>query len=79
MLQKNIKIEKLSDFLKSSIEVYCSNYENIVLIAHSMGGLISKAYILKDLEEQLNPKVKLFLSLAVPHNGSNWAQIEGLY
>ncbi|AZJ21769.1 hypothetical protein CT694_19830 [Bacillus wiedmannii bv. thuringiensis] len=72
---KNIKIEKLSDFLKSSIEVYCSNYENIVLIAHSMGGLISKAYILKDLEEQLNTKVKLFLSLAVPHNGSNWAQI----
>ncbi|PED69143.1 hypothetical protein CN680_12155 [Bacillus pseudomycoides] len=74
-VKKNIGIKQLSEFLKSSIEVYCSDYENIILIAHSMGGLVSKAYILKDLEEQLKTKVKLFLSLAVPHNGSNWALI----
>lgn len=74
-VKKNIGVKQLSDFLKSSIEVYCSSYENIILIAHSMGGLVSKSYILNDLEEQLKTKVKLFLSLAVPHNGSNWALI----
>jgi len=73
--QKNIGIRQLSDFLKSTIEVYCSSYENIVLVAHSMGGLISKAYILNELNEELSTNVKLFLSLAVPHNGSNWANI----
>ncbi len=73
--QKNIGIKSLSDHLKSTIEIYCSDYDNIVLIAHSMGGLISKSYIIDELEENGYTKVKLFLSLAVPHKGSNWANI----
>lgn len=75
--RKNIGIKNLSDHLKSSLELYCQEYENIVLIAHSMGGLISKAFILDDLIENDDTKVKLFLSLAVPHKGSNWANIGG--
>ncbi|MER2192611.1 MAG: ABC-three component system protein [Solibacillus sp.] len=73
--KKNIGIEKLSDFLKSSIETYCRAYKNIILVAHSMGGLISKSYILNELELIGETKVKLFISLAVPHKGSNWATI----
>lgn len=73
--QKNMSIKDLSDLLRSSIEIYCEEYENIVLIAHSMGGLISKSFILKDLTENNSTKVKLFLSLAVPHKGSDWANI----
>ncbi|MEC1621596.1 hypothetical protein P4T79_06530 [Bacillus mojavensis] len=75
--KKNIGIKNLSDHLKSSLELYCQEYENIVLIAHSMGGLISKAFILDDLNENDNTKVKLFLSLAVPHKGTNWANMGG--
>ena len=73
--KKNIGIKSLSDLLKSSVEIYCSEYENIVIVAHSMGGLISKAFILEELNESNNTKVKLFVSLAVPHKGSNWAYI----
>lgn len=73
--KKNIGIKSLSDHLKSTIEIYCAEYENIILIAHSMGGLISKSYIINELEENGNTNVKLFLSLAVPHKGSNWANI----
>lgn len=73
--EKNIGIESLSDHLNSTIEIYCSEYENIVLVAHSMGGLISKSYIINELRKSGNTKVKLFLSLAVPHKGSNWANI----
>jgi pimeloyl-ACP methyl ester carboxylesterase len=73
--KKNIGLKKLSDFLKSVIDVFCTEYKNIVLVSHSMGGLISKAYILNELEENSSTKIKLFLSIAVPHNGSNWANI----
>ncbi len=75
--QKNIGIKSISEHLKSSIEIFCEEYENIVLVAHSMGGLISKAFILNDLIENEDTKVKLFISLAVPHKGSNWANIGG--
>lgn len=76
-IAKNISIKSLSEHLKSSIEICCEEYKNIILIAHSMGGLISKAFILDDLNENESTKVKLFLSLAVPHKGSNWANIGG--
>jgi len=68
---KNISIQELGDSLKTIIEFYCSPYQNIVLVAHSMGGLISKSFLLSQTNEA--KKVKLFLSLAVPHNGSDWA------
>lgn len=61
--------------MKASIEVFCRDYSNIVLISHSMGGLISKSYILSELEESERTKVKLFFSLAVPHKGSSWANL----
>lgn len=73
--KKNVGIKSLSDHLKSSIDIYCDKYENIILIAHSMGGLVSKSYILEELEEYDNTKVKLFISLAVPHKGSGWASM----
>ncbi|WP_066065230.1 ABC-three component system protein [Neobacillus soli] len=73
--KKNIGINKLGEFFKAAIDIYCSDYKNIIIVAHSMGGLVSKAYILNELKEYSNTKVKLFISLAVPHNGSNWAHI----
>lgn len=72
--KKNLSIEDIKDILYSNIDVKFSNYQNIVIIAHSMGGLISKAVILKLIEESKN-KINLFISLAVPHNGSNLANI----
>jgi hypothetical protein len=68
---KNISIQELGDSLKTIIEFYCAPYQNVILVAHSMGGLISKSFLLSQTNE--SRKVKLFLSLAVPHNGSDWA------
>ncbi|USK36474.1 hypothetical protein LIT25_27325 (plasmid) [Bacillus sp. F19] len=69
---KNVGINDLSSLLKSIVDFNCSNYEKIVIIAHSMGGLVSKSYILNELSDG-SCKVQLFLSLAVPHNGVDWA------
>jgi hypothetical protein len=73
--KKNIGISSLSEFMESSIDIYCEDYKNIILVAHSMGGLISKSFILKSLENTQLNKIRLFLSLAVPHKGSEWADI----
>ena len=73
LTMKNIDIIELGEFLKSEIHYKCSKYDSIIIIAHSMGGLVAKSYILSEYETDKLSKVKLFLSLAVPHNGSDWA------
>ncbi|WWB85598.1 hypothetical protein V5F90_22375 [Priestia aryabhattai] len=57
--KKNVGIKNLSEHLKSSIEIYCPGYKNVVLIAHSMGGLISKTFIFKGSRGVNNPSAKL--------------------
>jgi pimeloyl-ACP methyl ester carboxylesterase len=75
VVKKSLEIKQLSDYIATTISLNCSEYEYIIIVAHSMGGLVSKGYILKDLERNKVTKVKLLLSLAVPHNGSNWANV----
>ncbi|NRR02273.1 alpha/beta hydrolase [Brevibacillus sp. RS1.1] len=72
-ISKNIGIAELGEFLKSVVEFYCSPYKNVIIVAHSMGGLVTKSFLLNNKTE--SKKVKLFLSLAVPHNGTDWARL----
>ncbi|WP_026566615.1 PGAP1-like alpha/beta domain-containing protein [Bacillus sp. UNC41MFS5] len=67
-------IEELGDSLKTIIDLKCNSYKNIIIIAHSMGGLVAKSYILDSLN-QSEPKVQLFISLAVPHEGTELATL----
>ena len=71
---KNSPIEDIAKILGTSIKYNCSNYDNIVLIAHSMGGLVAKRFVLDDIKENDNSKVKLYISLATPHSGSDLAR-----
>src|SRR5690606_4256509 len=72
-LVKNISIEEIGDLLRTEVRFHLQNYDNIIVIAHSMGGLVTKSAIIKDIEEQQNSKIKLFVSLAVPHLGAEGA------
>jgi hypothetical protein len=74
-IRKNLSIDNLGKLLKSHTDVILENYEGIVLIGHSMGGLVCKKCILDTLEEDHKTKLKLYISLAVPHNGSNLADL----
>ncbi|MCE7730236.1 ABC-three component system protein [Vibrio campbellii] len=71
--KKNVSFLTLSEELATFIQFDCSEYENIVIVAHSMGGLISKKFIL-DLNDnsydEIHSKVVGYLSLATPHRGS---------
>lgn len=87
-LRSNSSIEEISNLLRTEFRFRLEKYDSVFVIAHSMGGLVTKSLIIKDLEEKSISKVKMFLSLAVPHQGaklatygnliSNNLQIEGL-
>lgn len=66
----NLPINRLSQFLESTIEYPCAEYESIILIGHSMGGLVAKRFILDDIKKNSDSRVKLYVSLATPHSGS---------
>lgn len=72
-LKKNLSIQDLADLLYSEIQINLKHYDKVIIIAHSMGGLVSKACIIKSLERKTNTNICSYFSLAVPHNGSNLA------
>lgn len=69
----NLPVDTIAKALETQVNVHCLDYEEFVLIGHSMGGLVSKAYICSQLSQQKSHKVSHFISLAVPHNGSELA------
>lgn len=64
-------ISELSKHLKTVIEEVCDNYENIIIVAHSMGGLVARKYIVNRLNNEKNVgKIKSLITYATPHHGS---------
>jgi hypothetical protein len=78
-LERNIGVDELSELLRTHIRFSLDDYQNIVVIAHSMGGLITKSCIAKEVKEVGGTKIKLFISLAVPHLGADLATYGQLF
>lgn len=76
--ERNLDIEELSKNLSSHLRFSLDQYDNIYIIAHSMGGLITKSLIKNELNLNSHTKVKLFISLAVPHQGASSAVLGGI-
>lgn len=68
-VKKNQPIKRISELLSTYVRTNLSRYDNVIFIAHSMGGLIVKDYIL-NYEKEDAPEPVGYLSLAVPHKGS---------
>ncbi|MCE6988137.1 hypothetical protein [Dyadobacter sp. CY323] len=77
-VKSDLSIDKVSDVLATNISVNLADYENIIFIAHSMGGVISKSCIIKLINAAESARIKLFCSLAVPHNGLDLASLANL-
>ncbi|WP_397444127.1 ABC-three component system protein [Pseudomonas chlororaphis] len=73
-IRTNKPIKNLSEHLSSFLRLKLSGYSEVILVAHSMGGLIAKDFIL-NYEKGDKPKPVGFVSIAVPHKGSLSAQI----
>lgn len=44
-------------------------FNKIAIVAHSMGGLVSRSFIFKHLDNSRSPSIPLFISIATPWNG----------
>ncbi|NOI77502.1 hypothetical protein F0224_17600 [Vibrio coralliilyticus] len=76
--ERNLDINELSNTLSSHLRFTLSQYDNIYVIAHSMGGLVTKNLIVSDLRKLGDTKIKLFISLAVPHQGASLSVLGGI-
>ncbi len=65
----NVGIRRISLQLVTDIDEFLNNYKKIVIVAHSMGGLIVKRALV-EMDNNTLKKVELFFSLSVPHHGS---------
>lgn len=70
-----LKIQSLSRALKSYVEAISHKYRDIILVCHSMGGLVARQYLLEEAQQQRNLKVVKIIYLAVPHTGAALASI----
>ncbi|EKN5109535.1 ABC-three component system protein [Yersinia enterocolitica] len=77
-IQMNLPVDELSELLVTEIDVNLSEYKNIIFVAHSMGGLVAKSCILKMIKYGRNDNIKGFISLAVPHAGSELASYSSM-
>jgi len=66
-------LETCSDGLGSFIDVNCRDFDGVILVAHSMGGLVSRKYIVDSLLKSHQTKIVKLLTYASPHKGSAWA------
>ena len=77
-IQINLPVDELSELLVTELDVNLSKYKSITFIAHSMGGLVAKSCILKMIKYGRDQNLKGFISLAVPHAGSELASYSSM-
>lgn len=68
-IKSNRPIKQLSELLSSYIRGNLNNHDEVIVVAHSMGGLIAKDYILNYVKNN-GPKPSGYVSIAVPHKGT---------
>ncbi len=64
---KSTPISHLVEFLDSEMKSKCYKYKKIILVGHSLGGIIAKDYILN-----YRNNVCLYFSVNSPHNGNSF-------
>ena len=69
-VQKNKSISDLSKGLESFLRATYKNQEDIILIGHSMGGLVAKNLIIDQIESGPSINISGYISIATPHKGS---------
>lgn len=74
--RKNLlSIANVSKSLKTQINASYDQYTEIILVCHSMGGLIARKYLLDEYASGAKLKVFKIIFYSVPHNGAMLATI----
>ncbi|MCP1576892.1 hypothetical protein J2S30_005271 [Herbaspirillum rubrisubalbicans] len=75
-VRMNRPIAQLSEELATYLNLALGEYQEVILIGHSMGGLIAKDHILS-FQDGHGPRPCGYISMAVPHKGSLMSQVLG--
>ncbi|MGE5478142.1 MAG: esterase/lipase family protein [Bacteroidales bacterium] len=76
--KKSVGIQDLAAALKTEIKHRYSDYDDIFLLCHSLGGLIAKRYIIDIINIGQECRVRKVIFYATPHDGSMLADIGGV-
>ncbi|MGZ4960812.1 MAG: esterase/lipase family protein, partial [Methylomonas sp.] len=70
-------IDNVAQFIDQMLQQVQSKYkvDKIAVIAHSMGGLVSRSFILKHLDSSRSLSIPLFVSIATPWDGHAAAKL----
>jgi phosphoserine phosphatase/predicted alpha/beta hydrolase family esterase len=73
--KKYPKVQTLADALRTEIDMRFKDYTSIILVCHSLGGLIARKYLLEEVKSKRPLRVQGVLLYAVPNNGASIAKI----
>lgn len=71
-------LHDLADGLATELEVSHSDHSDIMLVGHSLGGLIVRQYIVNELKAGRTPKASKVLLYAVPNTGAELARVASM-
>jgi phosphoserine phosphatase len=76
--RKYPKIQTLSDALQTQLYVKYGNQKNLILVCHSLGGLIARRYLVDEIKRGSELQVRGLLLYAVPNDGAGLAKVASL-
>jgi hypothetical protein len=69
-------IEILANSFNTTINEVCKEYKNVIIVAHSMGGLIARQYLVDVVKKTKEVgKIRALITYATPHKGSKIASL----
>lgn len=68
------RIQLLADGLRTELEEVHREAERIVLVCHSLGGLVARRYLVDDYKGGINPRVTDLLLYGTPNTGAGLAK-----
>jgi hypothetical protein len=73
--RKAPSIQELADALRTQINNRFAGFGSVVLVCHSLGGLIARKYLLDEVKAKRTLRVSGILLFVVPNNGANLANV----
>lgn len=76
--RKYPKIQTLADALRTQLDVQTEGRKDLILVCHSLGGLIARRYLIDEIKRKSDLRVRGLLLYAVPNDGASLAGIGSL-
>lgn len=73
--RRNLSRTPLAKLINKHLQEKSDKYDSLFILAHSMGGLISRDIIIQDVVSHDKSKASILIEVASPHLGGNYAGI----